>query len=73
MSMLSYVAVITVQSALHCSVCTTLRVSKRIYCLFDNFIISSYAVSGHHYLLQDFFSVLIFLLMDLSFTCLHVK
>jgi hypothetical protein len=42
-----------------------MRVSKRIYCLPDNFIISSYAVSGLHDLLQDFFSFLPFLLVDL--------
>ena len=60
MSMLSYVALITVQSVLRYSVCTTLRVSKRIYCLSDNFIISPYVVSGSHYLLPDFFSLLTF-------------
>ena len=67
--MLSYVTLITVESALHCSVCTTLRLSNRIYCLTDNFIISPYAVSGPRYLLQDFFSVLTFLLVDISFMC----
>jgi hypothetical protein len=67
---LTNVTLITVQSVLRCSVCTIQRVSKRIYCLSDNFIISSYAVSGRHALLQDFFSFLPFLLVDLV---LHVS
>jgi hypothetical protein len=64
MSVFSHVTLITVQNDLHYSVCTILRISKRIYCLSDNFIISSYVVSGLHESLQELFPCLWFLPVD---------
>lgn len=69
MSVLSHVTRITVQNIFRCYVCTTLRVSKGISCLSDNFIISPYAVMGISDFLQDFLFRLPFLLVDLV---LHV-
>jgi hypothetical protein len=56
MSVFSCVALITGQNVRQLSVHTILGVSKRICCLYDNFIIS-----GLHDLLQVFFSCLLFL------------